>query len=78
MPLTLRNNRGFKTDQLDIELHDSDRRLRLPRRGANVALSLAWKETGLINKGGFTVDEIEHSGCPERLTIRAGSADFRA
>ncbi|MDI8752169.1 acetyl-CoA sensor PanZ family protein, partial [Salmonella enterica subsp. enterica serovar Montevideo] len=26
---------------------------------------------------GFTVDEIEHSGAPDRLTIRARSADFR-
>ncbi|CAK8739103.1 hypothetical protein SODG_002706 [Sodalis praecaptivus] len=78
MSLTLTDNRGFETDQLDIELDDSDRRLRLPRRGAKVALSLGWKETGPINKGRFTVDEIEHSGAPDRLTIRARSADFRA
>ncbi|MGL9724859.1 phage late control D family protein [Sodalis sp. (in: enterobacteria)] len=78
MSLTLTDNRGFEADQLDIELDDSDRSLLLPRRGANVALSLGWKETGLINKGTFTVDEIEHSGAPDRLTIRARSADFRA
>lgn len=29
------------------------------------------------DKGAFTVDEIEHSGAPDRLTIRARSADFR-
>lgn len=28
-------------------------------------------------KGAFTVDEIEHTGAPDRLTIRARSADFR-
>ncbi len=30
-----------------------------------------------LNKGAFTVDEIEHSGAPDRLTIRTRSADFR-
>ncbi|WP_367272973.1 hypothetical protein [Candidatus Symbiopectobacterium sp.] len=78
MSLTLTDNRGFEADQLDIELDDRDRSLLLPRRGANVALSLCWNETGLINKGTFTVDEIERSGAPDRLTIRARSADFRA
>ncbi|HHU2811697.1 TPA: contractile injection system protein, VgrG/Pvc8 family [Escherichia coli] len=31
----------------------------------------------LSPKGAFTVDEIEHTGAPDRLTIRARSADFR-
>ena len=31
----------------------------------------------LFPKGAFTVDEIEHTGAPDRLTIRARSADFR-
>ena len=30
-----------------------------------------------VAKGAFTVDEIEHTGAPDRLTIRARSADFR-
>lgn len=30
-----------------------------------------------LDKGAFTVDEIEHTGAPDRLTIRARSADFR-
>ena len=31
----------------------------------------------VLEKGAFTVDEIEHTGAPDRLTIRARSADFR-
>ena len=31
----------------------------------------------MFNKGNFTVDEIEHRGTPDTLTIRARSADFR-
>ncbi|MCU5775870.1 phage late control D family protein [Erwiniaceae bacterium BAC15a-03b] len=75
--LTLTDNRGFEADQLDIELDDTDGLLSLPERGAVVALHLGWKGASLIGKGDFTVDEVEHHGAPDTLTIRARSADFR-
>ncbi|ECI1525007.1 phage late control D family protein [Salmonella enterica subsp. enterica] len=77
MSLTLTDNRGFKADQLDLELDDADGLIALPRRGAVIQLALGWKGQPLFPKGAFTVDEIEHSGAPDRLTIRARSADFR-
>lgn len=77
MSLTLTDNRGFEADQLDLELDDADGLIALPRRGAVVQLALGWKGLPLFPKGAFTVDEIEHSGAPDRLTIRARSADFR-
>lgn len=77
MSLTLTDNRGFEADQLDIELDDSDGKLVLPRRGAKIAVALGWQGAALIDKGTFAVDEIEHSGLPDKLTIRARSADFR-
>ncbi|EFZ0090388.1 phage late control D family protein [Shigella boydii] len=49
----------------------------MPRRGAVITLALGWKGQPLFPKGAFTVDEIEHTGAPDRLTIRARSADFR-
>ncbi|MBO1556716.1 phage late control D family protein, partial [Yersinia pseudotuberculosis] len=75
--LTLTDNRGFEADQLDIEFDDADGKVELPRRGAKIAVSLGWKGAALIDKGTFTVDEIEHSGAPDKLTVRARSADFR-
>ncbi|MFP1741781.1 phage late control D family protein [Lonsdalea quercina] len=75
--LTLTDNRGFEADQLDIELDDADGQLALPRRGAEITLFLGWKGEALIGKGTYVVDEIEHSGAPDRLTLRARSADFR-
>lgn len=78
MSLTMTDNRGFEADQLDIELDDSDGRLSLPGRGETLSLHLGWKNEPLIYKGTFTVDEIEHSGVPDKLTIRGRSADFRA
>lgn len=75
--LTLNDNRGFDADQLDIELDDADGKLELPPRGASIRMTLGWTGESLVDKGSFTVDEIEHNGAPDVLTIRARSADFR-
>ncbi|MEO1827672.1 MAG: phage late control D family protein [Pseudomonas sp.] len=76
--LTLTDNRGLEADQLDISLSDHDGRLSIPPRGAIINLWLGWSDTGLVNKGTYTVDETEHSGTPDVLTLRARSADLRA
>jgi phage protein D len=75
--LSLTDNRGFEADQLDIELDDSDGLMVMPQRNAVLSLSLGWNGVALTPKGLFTVDEIEHRGAPDTLTIRARSADFR-
>lgn len=77
LSLTLTDNRGFEADQLDIELDDSDGQVEMPPRGAVLSLFLGWQGSALLGKGEFTVDEIEHRGAPDTLTIRARSADFR-
>jgi len=74
--LTLVDNRGFEADQLDIELDDSDGLLDLPEKGVRLQLALGWEDTGVVDKGSYKVDEIEHSGPPDRLIIRARSADL--
>ncbi|WP_426767390.1 phage late control D family protein [Erwinia aphidicola] len=75
--LTMTDNRGFEADQLDIELDDTDGQLAMPVRGAVISLFLGWKGQPLTGKGDFTVDEVEHHGAPDTMTIRARSADFR-
>lgn len=75
--LTMTDNRGFEADQLDIALDDTDGLVELPPRGASLTLWLGWQGSALVNKGSFTVDEIEHQGAPDTLTIRGRSADFR-
>ncbi|BCM11215.1 phage late control D family protein [Ralstonia nicotianae] len=74
--LTLTDNPGFEADQLDIELDDSDGRLELPEKGVRLALSIGWADTGVVDKGTFKVDELEHTGPPDRLTIRARSVEL--
>ncbi|WP_448669402.1 phage late control D family protein [Enterobacter mori] len=75
--LTMTDNRGFEADQLDIELDDTDGQIAMPPRGATLTLWLGWQDSALKKKSTFTVDEIEHRGAPDTLTIRGRSADFR-
>jgi len=74
--LTLTDNRGLEADQLDITLSDHDGKLDLPKKGVTIALSLGWVGQELIDKGTFIVDSVEHSGAPDKLQIRATSADM--
>lgn len=76
--LSLTENKGPEADQLDITLRDTYGQLEIPHRGIELQVAIGWAETGLIDKGTFTVDEVEHSGTPDKLTIRARSADLRA
>ena len=75
--LSLTDNRGFEADQLDIELDDADGLMQMPPRGAVLSVFLGWKGQALFHKGEFTVDEVEHRGAPDKLTLRARSADYR-
>lgn len=79
--LRLSEKRGGDADQLEIVVDDSDGMLALPRAGATLAVQLGWRAgsdvtVGLVDKGRFTVDEIEHSGPPNAVSIRAHAADF--
>ncbi|RTY63913.1 phage late control D family protein [Pseudomonas veronii] len=77
MSLELTDNRGVEADQLSITLSDHDGLLAIPPKGAVLRLWLGWSDTGLVDKGTYTVDETEHSGAPDVLSIRARSADLR-
>lgn len=77
MGLELTDNRGVEADQLSITLSDHDGLLAIPPKGAVLRIWLGWSDTGLVDKGTYTVDETEHSGAPDVLNIRARSADLR-
>ncbi|MGY2231602.1 phage late control D family protein [Pseudomonas tolaasii] len=77
MNLELTDNRGVEADQLSITLSDHDGLLSIPPKGALLRMWLGWSDTGLVDKGTYTVDETEHSGAPDVLNIRARSADLR-
>ncbi|SDJ88461.1 phage late control D family protein [Billgrantia gudaonensis] len=75
--LRLIDKRGMEADQLDLTLTDHDGRLALPPRGAELQLAIGWHGEGLVERGTYIVDEVEHSGSPDTLSIRARSADMR-
>ena len=75
--MDLTDNRGLEADQLSLTLSDHDGLLALPPKGALLHLWLGWSDTGLVDKGSYTLDEMEHSGAPDTLSLRARSADLR-
>ena len=75
--LTLAESRGDEADQLDIEIDDSDGKMNLPAKGAKIALRLGWQGWNMVDKGEFVVDEVEHAGAPDRISIRARAADMK-
>jgi hypothetical protein len=76
--LSLRDAPGFEADQLDITIDDSDDAVSLPEAGAVIRLKLGWQGEDLVDKGEYKVTEVEHSGAPDVIVIRALSADISA
>lgn len=79
--LTLTEKRGGEADELSLTLQNADGTLAMPAPGKIIALALGWEQgddvaVGLVDKGRFTVDEVEASGPPDRIMIRARSADL--
>ncbi|PTB19560.1 late control protein [Trinickia symbiotica] len=74
--LTLSESRAEEADTLDVVLDDSRNFFAIPKRGASIKLSIGWLGTALVDKGTFIVDEIEHSGAPDIITVRARSASM--
>jgi len=74
--LSLSEARNDEADQLDLRLSDHDGQLAIPPHGAVLSLALGWQQRGLVDKGRYTVDDIEHSGVPDVLTLRARSTDL--
>lgn len=79
--LTLSEKRGGEADELSVTLHNTDGLLAMPDPGRVIALALGWASgddvaIGLVEKGRFTVDEVEAGGPPDTITIRARSADL--
>lgn len=75
--LSIIDNRGFEADTLDLELTDHDGKLALPPRNAAIDVAIGWEGQQLIKKGQYLVDEVQYSGAPDKLTIRARSADLK-
>lgn len=81
LSLQLTESREDKADKLDLTLHNADGQLAPLRKGMILSLALGWLRgdgvtLGLVDKGRFTVDEVEKAGPPDVVTLRARSADL--
>ncbi len=80
--LSVVDERGQQSDQLEIQLDDRDNAIALVATGVLLEVALGKRDnngkTALHPMGWFTVDEIELSGPPDSYTIRAKAADMRA
>lgn len=74
--LSLSESRAEEADTLDLVLDDSKGTFAIPKRGAAIKVAIGWVGETLVDKGTFTVDEVEHSGAPDIITIRARSASM--
>lgn len=76
LELTLTEQRGEDADELGLQIHDHDGRMAIPKRGALLHVAIGWENEGLVDKGSFIVDDVEHSGAPDIISIRARSANL--
>ncbi|WP_338862889.1 phage late control D family protein [Mycetohabitans rhizoxinica] len=74
--LCLSESRSDEADTIDLVLDDSKNDLAIPNRGARIKVAIGWVGEPLIDKGSFVVNEVEHSGSPDILTVRARSASM--
>ncbi len=78
LSLDLTDERGIQSDNLSITLEDVAGNLALPKTGSEIKLWLGYKDTGLVYKGLFVIDEIETAGPPDMQSIKCHAADFTA
>lgn len=62
---------------LELELSDHDGLLELPPRNATIQVAIGWHRSLLVDKGKYLVDEVQFSGAPDKVNIRARSADLK-
>ncbi|MGE4431884.1 MAG: contractile injection system protein, VgrG/Pvc8 family [Sphingobium sp.] len=79
--LSISEKRGDEADQLDLVMHDADGLLEIPKKGAVLKVQMGWVQgtglpVGLIDKGSYKVDEANWQGKPDKVTVRARSADM--
>lgn len=71
--LRLTDEAGIESDTLEVTLADTPTPIQLPPTGAELEVALGY-DGALTRMGLFVVDELELSGWPQALTIRARAA----
>lgn len=72
--MTLVACREDHADQLELDIEDTAGRIAIPRKGVSIEVSLGFDTSGMCLQGSYVVDEVEHRGAPDTITVRARSA----
>jgi len=72
--MTLVACREDHADQLELEFEDTAGRIAMPRKGVSIEVSLGFDTAGMCLQGSYVVDEVEHRGAPDTITVRGRSA----
>ena len=78
LSLRVADEAGRLSDSAELRLDDRDGVLALPRRGAGMEISLGYEDRREAVAGTYVVDEVELSGPPQTLAVRAKAADMRS
>jgi hypothetical protein len=78
LELTVTDQRGMDSDSLELSVDDTDAGLVWPKRGVELQVWLGYQGEPLYSHGKYTVDELSHSGPPDKVTIRAKAPDILA
>ncbi|MBF0444377.1 MAG: hypothetical protein HQL68_02215 [Magnetococcales bacterium] len=76
LSLTIVDEAGIRSDTAQITLDDRDNAIELPRTGAELVVSISYKETKLVKTGLYIVDEVSISSPPHSMSIRAKAANM--
>jgi phage protein D len=76
---TIRDEAGQSSDMCTIVLDDARNELAVPREKARIEISLGFRETGLVDRGTYELQNVEFEGGDdgERLILQGKAADLR-
>jgi len=74
--LSVTDKIGMEADELEVTVADPLGEIAIPPLGAQLAVSLGYEQTGLVEFGTFVADNMDVSSPPRVLTIHAHSADI--
>lgn len=72
--LSITDKPGVDSDEIELTVHDRDGLMALPRRGAILRVAIGWEGGTLVDKGAYQVDDVEHSGPPDIVKVKAKAA----
>jgi hypothetical protein len=88
--LTISDNQGGESDEVEIVVSDHDGAVQLPDTGDTLTVAIGWQmdggagqgaqvqdfPLGMVDKGAYTIQAVEYSGAPDVITLRARAANL--